>query len=208
MALYTIENMNIYVDIDNTICITDDSYGVEKYNKSLPIKDKIEYINDLYDKGNNITYWTSRGNSTGIDQTEFTESQLKLWGCKYHKLILKKPSYDLLIDDKTMHPNNIICNLENKKIHPEIVKKGWGHEIIFVNNDLYCGKILHFKKDAKFSMHFHMLKKETWYVSSGKYLFKYIDTKTADTIELLLDVGDTITNKSGRTTSNNMFRRG
>jgi hypothetical protein len=42
-----------------------------------------------------------------------------------------------------------------------------------------------------------LLKKETWYVSSGKYIFKYIDTKTADIIELLLGIGDTITNKIG-----------
>jgi hypothetical protein len=29
-----------------------------------------------------------------------TVSQLKKWNVKYHKLILGKPSYDLIIDDK------------------------------------------------------------------------------------------------------------
>jgi hypothetical protein len=29
------------------------------------------------------------------------------------------------------------------------VPKGWGHEVIFVNNELYCGKLLVFKKGAK-----------------------------------------------------------
>ena len=49
--------MNIYVDIDNTICET---IGVE-YEKATPIKHNIKKINLLYDKGNNITYWTARG---------------------------------------------------------------------------------------------------------------------------------------------------
>ena len=30
------------------------------------------------------------------------------------------------------------------------IPKGWGHEIIFENNDLYCGKLLVFKKDVSF----------------------------------------------------------
>ena len=84
------------------------------------------------------------------------------------------------------------------KKRTEIVKKGWGHEVIFVNNDLYCGKILHFNKGAKFSMHFHLLKKESWYVYSGKFLFKYINTQNADIIETSLNVGDTLTNEIGQ----------
>ena len=38
------------------------------------------------------------------------------------------------------------------------IPKGWGHEVIFVNNELYCGKLLVFKKGAKFSMHYHLIK--------------------------------------------------
>ena len=56
------------------------------------------------------------------------------------------------------------------------VEKGWGHELIFATNDLYCGKILSFKKDAKFSMHFHEKKDETWYVMTGEFIVKHIDT--------------------------------
>ena len=185
--------MNIYVDIDNTICITKD--GIDKYKNAIPLKDKIDYINSLYDQGNTITYWTARGNSSGKDVSELTKQQLLEWGCKHHTLLMGKPSYDLLIDDKTQHPREIIYKA--KKTTPEIVQKGWGHEVIFVNNDLYCGKILHFKQDAKFSMHFHLKKKETWYVSSGKFLFKYINTINADIVETNLDVGDTITNEIG-----------
>ena len=89
-------------------------------------------------------------------------------------------------------------NTDSYKKTTELVKKGWGHEIIFVNNDLYCGKILHFYTGARFSMHFHLLKKESWYVYSGKFLFKYINTQNADIIEMTLSVGDTLTNEVGQ----------
>ena len=56
------------------------------------------------------------------------------------------------------------------------VEKGWGHEFIFASNDLYCGKVLKFNKDAKFSMHFHSEKDETWFVLSGKFKVIWIDT--------------------------------
>ena len=66
------------------------------------------------------------------------------------------------------------------------VEKGWGHEIIWASTDKYAGKILHFNTGAKFSMHFHSIKDETWYVLSGKFEVKIIDTKNAahQTIEL------------------------
>ena len=92
---------NIYVDIDNTICQTS---GLG-YENSTPYSDKIAFINKLFDQGHNITYWTARGTVTGIDHYELTKNQLKKWGVKYHKLILGKPAYDILIDDKAI--NNI-----------------------------------------------------------------------------------------------------
>ena len=78
-----------------------------------------------------------------------------------------------------------------------IVNKAWGYEVIFVNNEKYCGKILHFNKDSCFSMHFHIRKEETWYVNSGRFLLKYIDTKNANILEITLEKGDVITNKIG-----------
>ena len=69
------------------------------------------------------------------------------------------------------------------------VPKGWGKEIIIENNEKYCGKVLVFKKGFKFSMHYHMIKDETWYVQSGEFIFKWIDTVTAKREELLLTPG-------------------
>ena len=50
---------------------------------------------------------------------------------------------------------------------------------------------------ARFSMHYHLKKKETWYVSSGMFLFRYIDTNNADILEEKLCIGSTVTNEIG-----------
>lgn len=71
------------------------------------------------------------------------------------------------------------------------VPKGWGAEFIFATNDKYCGKIMHFHKDAKFSMHFHHEKDESWYVLKGKFIVRFIDTRTAKINKLPLNEGDT-----------------
>jgi len=78
------------------------------------------------------------------------------------------------------------------------VPKGWGHEIIFENNELYCGKLLCFKSGAKFSMHYHMIKDETWYVQEGEFIYRWIDTETAEVNEQVLKVGDTVRQRPGQ----------
>jgi|SaaInlV_165m_DNA_1040744.scaffolds.fasta_scaffold90403_2 hypothetical protein len=96
------KKLNIYVDIDETICRTP---STRNYSESVPIQNIIEKINKLYDEGNTIVYWTSRGCKSKKDYSEFTKSQLEKWGCKYHKLeSLPKPNYDILIDDRTINP--------------------------------------------------------------------------------------------------------
>lgn len=92
--------MIIYVDIDETICITPED---RDYTKSRPIKKNIKKINNLYDNGDRIVYWTARGSGTGIDWREVTEKQFDEWGVKYHELKLFKPMYDLFIDDKNIN---------------------------------------------------------------------------------------------------------
>ena len=72
------------------------------------------------------------------------------------------------------------------------VPKGWGHEIIFENNEFYCGKILVFKKGCSFSMHYHIIKDETWYVQSGEFIYRWIDTELGEVKTRTLKVGDTV----------------
>lgn len=72
------------------------------------------------------------------------------------------------------------------------VAKGWGHENIWATNDKYCGKAMVFEKaGAKFSMHFHQFKDETWHVISGKFIVKWIDTSNAKRYEKELTAGST-----------------
>jgi mannose-6-phosphate isomerase-like protein (cupin superfamily) len=70
------------------------------------------------------------------------------------------------------------------------VEKGWGSELIWATNDKYCGKMLKFNTGARFSMHFHREKDETWYVLDGKFIVKCIETKDASQYERELNPGD------------------
>ena len=75
------------------------------------------------------------------------------------------------------------------------VPKGWGSENIWATNDKYCGKLLKFNTGAKFSMHFHAEKEETWYVLSGSFIVRCIDTTNANQYEKELKEGDVWHNK-------------
>ena len=87
------------IDIDNTICKTSNS----DYQNSIPIHDRIEKVNSLYDQGHTVIYWTARGMNSGTDHTELTTNQLKLWKCKYTELRMFKPRYDVWVDDKAIN---------------------------------------------------------------------------------------------------------
>ena len=98
--------MTYVFDIDGTICSKTDG----DYDDAEPFKDRIEFINKLYDDGNIIIFNTARGmgrtkNSIMLADRLFrqkTKVQLYNWGVKYHSLFLGKPSGDIYIDDKGM----------------------------------------------------------------------------------------------------------
>jgi hypothetical protein len=97
------------IDIDGTICHNEKG----NYEDSIPIFNRIEKINSLYDQGHIIKYFTARGmgryNSRINAQKHFydlTYVQLKSWGCKFNELILGKPSGDIYIDDKGMNADD------------------------------------------------------------------------------------------------------
>ena len=185
-----------FIDLDNTLCNTMDG----KYAESVPIQDRIHFINELKNKGNHITIWTARGSKSGIDYKELTLKQLNDWGILYDDFVIGKPDYDIYYDDKSYNidtifpiPSPVIS--KSKKNESVIVEKGWGKEIIFVNNDEYCGKLLCFNKGKKFSMHYHLKKKETWYVSKGKFILIWIEPMNGITYTEYLNIGDVITNE-------------
>ena len=72
------------------------------------------------------------------------------------------------------------------------IDKGWGFEIIFANNDKYCGKLLVFERaGAKTSLVFHKEKRKSWFINSGKFKVKYIDVSTGELKEAILEEGKT-----------------
>jgi len=96
------KNKTIYFDIDGTICVTKNG----NYQKSKVKKKMIKIVNSLYKK-NTIVFYTARymgrfKGDTKLVKTKYTKTsnQLKKWGFKFDKLIMGKPSYDYLIDDK------------------------------------------------------------------------------------------------------------
>lgn len=106
--------MKYVIDIDGTIC-----KSLTDYESSIPIINRIKKINTFYDNGDTVIYFTARGmGRCGDDPVaantmfrELTESQLSQWGCKYHQLILGKPSADIYIDDRAVKDTDFFGEL-------------------------------------------------------------------------------------------------
>jgi mannose-6-phosphate isomerase-like protein (cupin superfamily) len=82
--------------------------------------------------------------------------------------------------------------------HPKKVEKKWGYELWIHNDTDYCGKLLVFTKSGnKFSMHYHMIKDETWYVQKGAFQFDWIDTENGERCYTQIQEGDIIEIKKG-----------
>lgn len=114
--MYSQEKMlkTFVVDIDGTICDKDVCRKDGDYETSVPKLERIARINALYDEGHIIKYFTARGMGRYEDNEylakeafyDLTYKQLKSWGCKFHELILGKPSGDIYIDDKGINAND------------------------------------------------------------------------------------------------------
>lgn len=87
------------VDIDGTICRT---IGTD-YENAEPVVARIEEINQLFDSGHEIVYFTARGSGSGINYEALTLEQFAKWGVKFTRLQLGKPAADLYIDNKGTH---------------------------------------------------------------------------------------------------------
>ena len=96
-------------DIDGTIC--QNTFG--EYDLCKPFIDRIKVINDLFDEGNYIIYFTARGMGSCDGDPRlayekyynYTLNQLNSWNCKFHQLYLGKPNADLYIDDHGIDDN-------------------------------------------------------------------------------------------------------
>ena len=89
-------------------------------------------------------------------------------------------------------------NFDVKIQHPKRVEKKWGYELWIHNDTDYCGKLLVFNNSGdKFSMHYHMIKDETWYVQEGAFQFDWIDTENGERCYTQIQKGDVIEIKKG-----------
>ena len=97
----------ICFDLDNTICTTVKNY----YSKSKPKKKIINLINNINPQKYEVIIFTSRFMGRSNENVKkakslgyiFTKNQLASWGLRYDKLLLGKPSYDKIVDDKSIN---------------------------------------------------------------------------------------------------------
>ena len=82
---------------------------------------------------------------------------------------------------------------------PKRVEKKWGYELWIHNDNEYCGKLLVFAKDRnRFSMHYHLQKKESWYVQEGRFQFNYIDVENGKLKGTKLEKGQSVLIERGQ----------
>jgi hypothetical protein len=73
------------------------------------------------------------------------------------------------------------------------IDKGWGYEIVWTNNDKYCGKILIFEKvGAKTSLVLHKEKRKSWFVNAGSFKLTFVNTQTGEIQDVILEEGKTV----------------
>ena len=103
----------IAFDLDDVICWHHSDYdrlGIGKYRHCEPIESGVALVNEYYDKGYKIIIYTARGmgvykgnvNLVYENLYQLTYDCLVRWGVKFHRLVMGKLSYDLLIDDKAI----------------------------------------------------------------------------------------------------------
>jgi hypothetical protein len=99
--------MKIAVDIDGTV-LTQGTPELN-YRDAKPLPEMITVINELFDAGHEIYFFTARH----FKHYVYTESVLKDAGFKFHGLIMNKPSCDLFIDDRGFRMDNNIDDLKS-----------------------------------------------------------------------------------------------
>ncbi len=88
-------------DLDGTICT---SVEGSQYQKALPDLTVVKEINRLYNGGHKIIIMTARGCVSGVNHSDLTKEQLRVWEVYHHQLIMHvKPHAHLFIDDKAIH---------------------------------------------------------------------------------------------------------
>jgi ribonucleotide monophosphatase NagD (HAD superfamily) len=89
-------------DLDGTLCTLTDG----NYETASPFLNRIDHVNKLGQMGHRILIFTARGATSKRDLRELTLAQLEKWGISFDELIMGKPHFDLLVDDKAQHSDD------------------------------------------------------------------------------------------------------
>jgi len=74
----------------------------------------------------------------------------------------------------------------------DVSKQSWGHELTIARTNDYCTKILAFEKVGSITDFFFNVKKEkTWFVNTGNFKLRWIDTDTGKLFETVVGEGQT-----------------
>ena len=72
-----------------------------------------------------------------------------------------------------------------------VIETSWGYELVWARANSYCGKLLYFSQPGgSTNMVFHKEKDKCWFVNSGQFMLKYIDTATGELHETVIKEGD------------------
>lgn len=98
--------MKIAFDIDGTVL----TQGTPEHNYDgcEPLPGMVDVVNDLYDAGHEIYFFTARHFKHFVK----TDNMLKAYGFKYHGLVMNKISCDLFVDDRGFRMDNNIDELK------------------------------------------------------------------------------------------------
>ena len=88
-------------DIDGTICSIEKS---ENYSKAIPHKEIIQKINELYDQGHTIYFYTGRH----MQKERLTKEWMSKYKIKYHHIFFGKPVAEIYIDDLAITPEEFL----------------------------------------------------------------------------------------------------
>lgn len=73
-----------------------------------------------------------------------------------------------------------------------VLKTDYGYQLVWANTDTYCGKIHVFEKEnSKTDMIFHENANKSWFVNSGTFTVRWLDTTNGKLLEQTVKEGKT-----------------
>ena len=105
----------LLVDIDGTICYPDiKNEDSHLYPTAEVIEGSLEQLNEWYDDGHSITFFTAREEK----DRQVTLDWLDKHGFKYNGLIMNKP--------RCLNNEDVYCWIDNRKVMGVTYKGKWG----------------------------------------------------------------------------------